>query len=237
MPANVDEDIENRLKIASDTLGELFSTPFIAALAQATPVTAAIATYFSTKYAQDQTEALKELLSLMASKLGTIEQRYLDREFFETADGRRLAVQIVRSVLRDNRKEKIKAAANLAVNLHLKTKLSLDEKELFVTVLDGLNPLQLSILYRAVADMRQRVSPIHRGLGWEILQQRYAQNGVPKYLFLQAIRRLESDGLINQNNATVNQVDQTHFITEFGEQFTDFTSKALVNDSPYLDAT
>lgn len=124
--------------------------------------------------------------------------------------------------------------ANLAVNLHLKSKLTIDEKELYVTILDSFNPLQLSILYRVVSDMRARTTNQHRGFGWEILQQEYTQKGIPKHLLLQLVRVLESNGLVNQNSATIQEQDKTHFITDFGEQFYDFVVDILKKDSPYL---
>jgi len=226
--------IKQLTKPVSDYLGQLFSTPFIAAAAKLTPQTAFISAYFASQYAKDQAEALKTFIDLMASRLILIERNYLDKDFFETPDGRRLAVQIVKSVLRDSRKEKIQAMANLAVNFHIKTGLTVDEKELYVNILDELNPLQLSILHKAVQVMRARTVNIHRGFGWEIMEKEYSQKGVPKHLLLQSIRVLESNGLVNKNSAIAQEADQTHFLTDFGEKFYDFMADALKEDSPYL---
>lgn len=124
----------------------------------------------------------------------------------------------------------------LTINISIKSRLSIDEKELYVDILDGLNSLQLSILQKAVLDMRARTKNKHRGLGWKSLQIEYNKNGkgISKPLVLQSIRTLESNGLLNQNNATISEKDQTHFITDFGEQFYDFVSEQLKEGSPYF---
>lgn len=208
-------------------LKEFFSQPEVSALSQVFPLTAAIAAYFGGKYSQEQYETLEMLLRLLNERLQKVERRMIDSSFFESKNGKRVMGKVLRSALRDNRIEKLEALATLAVNVNLQSKLTLDEKEVYIDILDGLNVLQLLVLRRAVDEMRARTTIQHRGFGWELLYKDFARQGISKPLFLQSIRTLESGGLVNQNTATVQEEDKTHFITDFGEQFYDYISAPL----------
>lgn len=182
----------------------------------------------------DKDNAEQEFLHLLHSRVTKIENRYLDVAFFEKLEGRMLMSKLLSSARKDFRDAKIKAMVNLATNFMMKTKLSFDEKELFVYILDSLNPLQLSILQVVVSNMILVNKRRHRGFGWELLAREYEVKGISKSVLLQSIRVLESNGLVNQNTATVAEVDQTHFITDFGEQFIEFCNSTLAYDNQYL---
>lgn len=206
-------------KVIYKNLGEFFANPDIATLCQASPLTAGIATYFGGNYCQEQFETLTTFVHLLHSRLQAVEKEKIDMGFFNTQEGKRIMGKIFRGILRDNRKEKLEAMANLTVNLYKKSKLNFDEREIYVDILDSLNVLQLSILQKAIFDMKERTGNQHRGFGWEILQKHYEGKGITGALLLQSIRTLESNGLVNQNDAVAQEQDQTHFITVFGEQF------------------
>lgn len=217
-----------------NSLGQFFSTPSINALCQANWLTASISTYFGDKYTQEQYETLTTFTHLLHEKLRGIDETYIDKEFFETETGKRIIGKIFKGVVRDNRIEKINAMANLTVNLYVKSKVNVDEKEVYVDILDNLNSLQLSILEKAIIDMESRKENHHRGFGWEIIYKEYEKKGVSSGLLLQSIRTLENTALVNKNSATIQEVDKTHFITEFGEQFYRFVSDGNPKDNPYL---
>lgn len=182
----------------------------------------------------DKDNAEQEFIHLLHARVARIEARYLDESFFDKIEGRVLISKLLSSARRDFRDAKIKAMVNLATNFMMKTKLSFDEKELFVYTLDSLNPLQLSILQVVVSNMILINKKRHRGFGWELLVKEYEAMGISKSVLLQSIRVLESNGLVNKNTATVAEVDQTHFITDFGEHFVEFCNSALSQDSSYL---
>lgn len=221
-------------KITFRGFGQFFVNPYIVALCQRHWQTAAIAEYFSGNYLQEQYETLTTFVHLLHSRLRTIEEKRIDKEFFNTQEGKRIIGKIFRGILRDNRIEKLEAMANLTVNLYVKSKLNVDEKEVYVDILDSLNSLQLSILQKAVLDIRSRKGNQHRGFGWEILSKQYEQKGISGALLLQSIRALESNGLINKNTATVVEKDKTHFVTVFGEQFYHFIHEVSPEKNPYL---
>jgi hypothetical protein len=189
----------------------------------------------TTAVAQDQNEANQEFMEGLYAQVQTIQQKYIEESFFDSKDGRRIMANMIRAVRKDSRKEKIRAMIHLGRNLLLKSRLSVDEKELYVQTLDILNPFQLAILKRVVDDMRARKEDPHRGFGWETFREDYSKKGISQSILLQAIRVLESNGLVNANTATIRaNVHQTHFISEFGEQFCDFCTSALEEDSLYL---
>lgn len=214
----------NLKKTIFRSFGEFFSNPAISALCQINPISVGISTYLSGSYSQEQYETLTDFLHLLNSRVKSIEDKYITKDFLDSREGKRIIAKIFRSILRDNRKEKLIAMSNLTVNLYIKSKLTIDEKELYIDILDVLNSLQLSILQNAVLIMRNRTDDKHRGLGWELIAKKYEQKGISKALILQSIRVLESNGLINQNNAIVGEADKTHFITDFGEQFYSYIS-------------
>jgi hypothetical protein len=223
----------NKVKNIGRDIGKAMASPFTSALAQTNWLTAAISTYFSGLYQQEQMEALTTLAHLLNEKVRNIEESKIDKEFFESDIGKRTIGKIFKSVVRDNRIDKIRAMSCLTTNLYTKNKLTFDERELFVDILDTLNYLQLSILQKAVIEMRTRTAK-HRGFGWEEYEKEFQDKGISKSLLLQSIRVLESNGLINENNATIVEKDKTHFITEFGEVFYDFISMEKLSESYYL---
>jgi len=215
-------------------LGQFFANPDIDTLCQAHPITSVIATYFGGNYQQEQFETLTKFVHLLHSRLQVVENSATDREFLESADGKRIFGKIFRSIVRDNRIEKLTAMANLTVKLFQKSGLNIDEKEVYVDILDNLNVLQLSILQRAMLEIKSRTTNPHKGFGWEKLQKEYQSKGVTGALLLQSIRTLESSGLVNQNNAISVDEDQTHFVTIFGEQFYEFISLSEPKDNSLL---
>lgn len=216
------------------SLGKLFSSPEISALCQAHPITAGISTYFSGTYQQEQFDNMVTFIHLLHSRLRSVEEDKVDKEFLDSKDGKRIIGKIFRSISRDNRIEKITAMSNLTVNLYTKSKLTVDEKEIYVDILDNLNVLQLSILQNATLKIKARTGNQHRGFGWEKMQKEYEAEGVTGALLLQSIRTLESNGLVNQNTAQLQEQDQTHFVTVFGEQFYAFISDPSTQENPYL---
>jgi DNA replication initiation complex subunit (GINS family) len=215
-------------------VGEFFSNPSISALCQGHPLTAGIATYFGEVFQQEQYETMYTFVHQLHSRLGSVEVEKVDREFLSSNDGKRIIGKIFRSVARDNRIEKINAMSNLTVNLYIKSRLTVDEKEVYVDILDNLNVLQLSILQNAVWEIKARTGDQHRGFSWEKMQKKYEGKGVTGALLLQSIRALESNGLINENTAQIQGEDRTHFVTFFGEQFYAFISDPLTVDCPYI---
>ncbi|HUW21111.1 MAG TPA: hypothetical protein VMW41_00410 [Candidatus Bathyarchaeia archaeon] len=206
------------------SLGELFSSPEISALCQAHPITAGISTYFGGTYQQEQFDNMVTFIHLLHSRLRSVEEGKVDKEFLNSKDGKRIIGKIFKSISRDNRIEKITAMSNLTVNLYTKSKLAVDEKEIYVDILDNLNILQLSILQNAILKIKARTGNQRRGFGWEKMQKEYEAKGVTAALLLQSIRTLESNGLVNKNTAQLQEQDQTHFVTVFGEQFHAFIS-------------
>ena len=172
-------------------------------------------------------------IHLLHSRLRNVEEDKVDKEFLDSKDGKRIIGKIFRSISRDNRIEKITAMSNLTVNLYTKSKLTVDEKEIYVDILDNLNVLQLSILQNAILKIKERTTNQHRGFGWEKMQKEYESKGVTGALLLQSIRTLESNGLINQNTAQLQEQDQTHFVTVFGEQFYAFIANPETQSNQY----
>lgn len=220
-------------KIAFRNLGEFFANPDIDAICQSNPLLAGISTYFGGHYTQEQYETLLTFIHFLHAKLLKIETNKIDINFFNSQTGKRIIGKILRGISRDNRNEKIETMSNLTVNLFIKSKLNFDEKEVYVDILDSLNTLQLSILQRAVLEIKNRKVDQHRGFGWEELAKEYEQKGITGALLLQSIRALESNGLVNKNDATIQEKDKTHFITFFGEQFYSFIS-TLPSENSFL---
>ena len=210
-------------KVVFRNLGEFFANLDISSMCQLNSVTAAIANYFGGTYQQEQFENMATFIDLLSSRLRNVENQKIDKEFLESKDGKRIIGKIFRDISRDNRIEKLTAMANLTVNLFQKSKLTIDEREVYVDILDNLNVLQLSILQRAMLEIKQRAADLranpHKGFSWEKVHKEYETKGVTGALLLQSIRVLESNGLVNQNNAPAQDEDQTHFVTFFGEQF------------------
>lgn len=222
------------LKVIYRNLGDFFANPDMAALCQTNSLTSTIATYFGGNYQQEQFETLTTFVHLLHSRLKIIEEKHIDKDFLESKNGKRILGKIFRSIVRDNRIEKLTAMTNLTVNLFKKSKLGIDEREVYVDILDSLNVLQLSILQRAMLEIKSRTQNQHRGFGWEKLQKEYQLKGVTGALLLQSIRALESNGLVNQNDAQLQEPNQTHFVTFFGEQFHAFITFEEPPTNPFL---
>jgi hypothetical protein len=214
--------------------GEFFSSPIISGLAQSNPITASISAFVSSTYQQQQYQTMQDFLEMLNSRTKNIKDNAIDKEFFSSSDGKRILGKALRSIIRDNRKEKLIAMANLTANLFLDKKISVDEKELYVDILDILNSLQLSILGKAVRNIKAKAianpTGADRGFGWELLAEEYGQKGVSQEFLLQSIRVLESNGLINENTAQISHPTSTHFVTNFGEQFYDYVSEELLEN-------
>lgn len=210
--------------------GEFFSTPIISAMCQANPISAGLSSYIGGSYQQEQFKTLEKFIFLLDEKVKKIEAKNIDRDFIQSPDGQRIISKVFRAIISDNRKEKLEAMANLTSNVYTifsVSNLTIDEKELYVGILDGLNALQLSILDRAMKEIKSRSGDQHRGFGWEEFGDHYEKKGITRALLLQSIRVLESNGLINTNTATIVEKDKTHFVTFFGEQFYAFISDVI----------
>lgn len=235
-----DEQKNEEIVLANlvENLGIVASNPLISAACQALsilwPGTNIPQTFFSQKYANDQLTAIKQYLDELDTKVGKIENNMIDKKFFDSPQGRRIIVKMLRAVVNDGRKEKIEKLAILTVNLQLKTHLTIDEKETYLAILDDLNPLQLTILTKVVTEMRARTTNPHRGLGWEEIAKTFSEAGISNALVLHALSVLESNGLINRNDATIQEADKTHLITDFGEQFFDFINTVLRPGNKYI---
>ena len=211
-----------------DFLSKLFSMPKVQAVAQLCPGLAAVATYFASRHAKDSEEAIINLIHLVNSIVQSVDRKKLDKDFFDTSDGRRIVARVFMSILNDNRKEKVEAMANLAVNLQVKSSVSVDEKELFVTTLDSLNPVQLAILDSAVAFMRARKDyPASRGFSWEKIANEFIGKGVNKVIVSQSLRILQSNWIINEWSG-IQPENTTHVVTDYGELFYDHITKVYV---------
>ena len=122
-------------KIIFKNVAEFFASPEISALCQANPLTSGVATYFSGKYSQEQYETLTSFVHLLHSRLRSVEDKQIDKDFFDTRDGKRIIGKVFKSIIRDNRIEKLTAMSNLTINLYIKSKLT-DSAE-FSQVNDG----------------------------------------------------------------------------------------------------
>lgn len=209
------------------SLNEFISDPTVAALCQLNPISAAISTYFVSSFQQEQYQSILDFMDILNKKIQSIDNKTLKNDIFETPDGKRMLGKILRSITRDNKIEKLEAMATLATNIANNIIVSTDEKEIYIDILDKLNSLELSILYESVKEMKARNVSYHRGIGWEKEFVKFKDKGISKSLFLKSIRTLESNGLLNDNSATVTTEDSTHFITDFGEQFYNYISEII----------
>lgn len=198
-------------------------------------VGSALLTYVAGSYQSDQHDALNEYLHQLDLRTQHLDHKKIDETFLYSKDGRRLIARIMRLVYRDSRKEKIVAASHLTTKLITSNRLSVDEKELFVETLDSINVLQFSILQYATIQMWQRIDRQHRGFDWGKMAIKYQDKGIKQSLIHQSLKSLESLGLVNQNTATVTDVDQTHFITEYGSEFITFCSEIDKGNASSID--
>ena len=205
-----------------------FSDPIIIGICQANPLAAGIAAYIGGSYQQEQFKTLERFIHLLDEKVRKIEEKYIDKDFVGSLDGQRIIGKVFKGILRDNRQEKLQAMANLTANIYTvytHPKLTIDERELYVEILDGLNSLQLSIIQKAMIEIKSRTGDQHRGFGWEALGEHFERKGITRAILLQSISVLESNGLVNKNTATAVEIDKTHYITVFGEQFYAFINE------------
>lgn len=182
----------------------------------------AVLNYVAQSYQEDQQEATKEYLHELDLRFQRLEDKKIDETYLYSRDGRRLIARIMRLVYRDSRKEKIVAASHLTQKLITSSRLSVDEKELFVETLDALNVLQLSILQFVTVQMWLRTENPHNGFDAGKLATEYSTRGVKLPLVHQSLKSLESLGLVSANLATVKGIDQTHFVSDYGAEFIQF---------------
>lgn len=225
----MDKKIKISAKQTFRNFNEFISNPFVTALCQSNPLSAVISTYFVSSFQQEQYQSILDFMDILNIKVQAIKDKTLQIDFFETHDGKRILGKIFRSITRDNRLEKLEAMATLATNISNSTTISVDEKEIYIDILDKLNSLELLILNEGVREMKKRTGNIHRGFGWENEFIKFQNKGISKPLFLKSVRTLESNGLINENSATIVEQDKTHFITDFGEQFNNYISEVLID--------
>lgn len=212
------------LKKSERFIGKVASKPAIHAIAQlANPIAGIIFGYYAEKLRQERFEALKELVLRTDKKLEKIGKDKLDKRFFESPQGHRTLRKTAAAVLDDSRKEKLEAASTLLANFAVNSKLSYDEREYLADTLDALNSFHLTILHAIAKDVFTNRRN-HRGFGWERLRDLFKERGVSKHLVTSALSTLEAMGLVNKNSATITEEDKTHFFTEFGEKFYDFTT-------------
>ncbi|HEX7017681.1 MAG TPA: hypothetical protein VF209_02120 [Patescibacteria group bacterium] len=218
----------------SSTIGKIASNKAVqlsGQLAQAHPnpivsgsatFASAILGYVAQSYQEDQQQAANEYLFELDRRLNNLDQTKVDEEYLYSRDGRRLIARIMRLVYRDSRKEKIIAASHLTKKLITANRMSIDEKELFVETLDSINVLQFSILQYVTIQMWQRIDRPHKGFDWGKIATKYQDKGIKQSLIHQSLKSLESFGLVIENTATVKDVDQSHFVTDYGSDFITF---------------
>lgn len=225
----MDKNIKLLAKQTYRNFSEFVSNSAVVALCQSNPLSAVISTYIVSSFQQEQYQSIIDFMDILNIRVQAISDKTFNLDIFETQDGRRMLGKILRSITRDNRLEKLEAMANLVANISNSSLISVDEKEIYIDILDKLNSLELCILNEGVKEMRQRSENTHRGFGWENEFKKFQRKGISKPLFLKSIRTLESNGLINENSATVVEQDKTHFITDFGEQFNNYVSEIILD--------
>lgn len=219
-----------------DYISEVATLPPVQALSQGSPISAAINSLFSGEYHQKKQEEMEEVFHLLHSKLRVIEDRYLDKEFFSTDQGKRTFAMAFRSLLKDSRKQKIQSMSTLLTNLSIKSKLSFDERELFIDILDALNPYQLTVLGRIYEHIKE-VKPIPRRFEPSGIASYFKDKGIDEQLTHQAISVLSTYFIVNKGNgATIGDGGLQHYFTDFGEKFYSFITQVLTEDkdSPWL---
>jgi len=224
----MDKKIKTIAKQTYRNFNEFISDPSVTALCQLTPISAVISTYFVSSFQQEQYQSILDFMDILNKKVQSIDNKtFFKVDVFETIDGKRMLGKGLRSITRDNRIEKLEAMANLVMNIVGNTNISFDEKEIYIDILDKLNSLELLILCEFVKVIKIRNVDYLRGIGWEKEFVKFKNKGISKSLFSKSIRTLESNGLINKNDATVVTEESTHFVTEFGEQFYNYISEVI----------
>jgi len=218
-----------------DYLLEVAASPVVKALSQLKPLSAAVNSLFSGEYNRKKQEEITKALHKLHSKLQVIEKRYIDEEFYTTEKGKRVFAMAFASLIKDSRKQKVEAMSNLLVNLTLKSKITYDERELFIDILDALNPFHLTILSR-ISEFYKETKSSSRRFETAGIASYFEDKGIDKQLTNQAIAVLANHYLVNRGtDATIGGGGLTYHFTEFGERFFDFISGVLKKDSPYLE--
>ncbi len=214
---------------------ELATDPYVQALCQLHPVSAAINALLSGEYNRKKTKEITEFLHRVYLKLKSIEKKYVDKDFYSTPKGKRVFATAIISVIKDSRRKKIKAMSNLLVNLTLKTKITYDERELFVDILDALNPFHLTVLARIYKFNKESKSNLKRFEPTGIADF-FKDKGIDPELTHQAIAVLTNHYLVNRGtNATIGGGGLAYHFTPLGERFFEFISGVLDKNSAYLN--
>lgn len=213
---------------------EIASHPLIKALAKFAPWAGAIVGILSSEYERKKKEEILDTLHKAYTKVQKIDQKYIDRDFFNSKEGKRAFVTAYRSLLRDSREEKIEAMSTLLANLTLKSKLSYDERELYIDVLDALNPFQLAVLGK-IDHFYHEQRPNRRIFDPNGIASFFEDKGIDKQLTYQAIAILANYFLVNRgSDATIGGGGLTYHYTDFGEKFFTFISEVQRENSCYL---
>lgn len=217
-----------------DYLFEVAASSPVQALSQLNPISAAVNSLFTGEYNRKKQEEITEALHKLHASLQTIEKRYIDNEFYATEKGKRVFAMAFASLIKDSRKQKVEAMSNLLVNLTLKSKISYDERELFVDILDALNPYHLTVMGR-IYEFNKESKPSLRKFETAGIANFFEDKGINAQLTHQAIAILANHYLVNRDtDATIGGRGLTYHFTEFGERFFDFISSVLSKNSNYL---
>jgi len=217
-----------------DYLLEVADSSPVKALSQLNPISSAVNSIISGEYNRKKQEEITSALHLLHTKLQSVEKRYMDDEFYATEKGKRVFAMAFSSLVKDSREQQIKAMANLLTNLTIKSNISYDERELFVDILDALNPFHLTVLGR-INEFNKESKPSLRKFEAAGIASYFEDKGIDPQLTHQAISILSNYYLVNRGtDATLGGGGLTYHFTEFGERFYVFISEVLSNDSPYL---
>jgi len=218
-----------------DYLFGIAANSVIQALSQLNPISAAVNSLFLGEYGRKKGEEITEALHRIHSRLRSVEERYVDKEFYSTEKGKRVFAIAYVSLIKDSRKEKIEAMSNLLVNLTLKSKITYDERELFVDILDALNPFHLIVLGR-IYEFNKENKPSSREFEPTGIASFFEDKNMDSQLTHQAISVLANHYLVNRGSgATIGGGGLAYYFTEFGERFFDFISSVLDKNSTYLE--
>lgn len=221
-------------KIVVDYFLALSDNPIVKAFSQLTPFSSAANSLFSGEYQRIKQEELLDVVHHLHSKIQDIDKKYIDKDFYATYEGKRAFAMAFSSLIRDSREQKIKAMSNLLVNITLKTNMTYDERLLFLDILDGLNPFQLTVLGR-IYEFNKENRPNLRKIEPGGIADYFADKGISKQLTYQAISILANNYILNRDSSPVlGGGGLTHHFTDFGEKFYIFISTVLDKDSEYL---
>jgi len=217
-----------------DYLFEVAASSPVQALSQLNPISAAVNSLFTGEYNRKKQEEITDALHKLHARLQAVEKRYIDDEFYATEKGKRVFAMAFASLIKDSRKQKVEAMSNLLVNLTLKSKISYDERELFVDILDALNPYHLTVLGR-IYKFNKESKPSLRKFETAGIASFFEDEGINTQLTHQAIAVLANHYLVNRGtDASIGGGGLTYHFTEFGERFFDFISSVLNKNSAYL---